>query len=88
MWGKEGSKLGELYYPYCLGLDGKGHVYVCEYGNHRIQKFTLDGKSVGSWGSAGRKPGQLNTPWAFVLDSRGRVHVLDSMNHRVQRFVL
>jgi hypothetical protein len=53
-----------------------------------VQKFTLDGKSVGCWGSAGRKPGQLNTPWAFVLDSRGRLHVIDSMNHRVQRFVM
>ena len=88
MWGTQGSEPGQMYYPYCLALDGKGHVYVCEYGNHRVQKFTLDGKSVGCWGSVGRKPGQLNNPWAFVLDSRGRVHVLDSMNHRVQRFVM
>ena len=88
VWGTQGSEPGQMYYPYCIALDGKGHVYVCEFGNHRVQKFTLDGKSVACWGSAGRKPGQLNTPWALVLDSRGRVHVLDSMNHRVQRFVM
>ena len=88
MWGDAGTEPGQLQYPYCLVLDGKGHVYVCEYGNHRVQKFTLDGKSVACWGSEGRKPGQLFNPWALVLDSRGRLHVLDSMNHRVQRFVM
>ncbi len=84
-WGEEGSEPGKLYYPYGLALDGKGHLYVCEYGNHRVQKFTLDGKSVGVWGSRGREPGQLNSPWAVALDSQGRLNVLDSSNHRVQR---
>ena len=74
-----------LYYPYDLALDGKGHLYVCEYGNHRVQKFTLEGTSVGSWGSHGREPGQLHNPWALALDSQGRLHVLDSNNHRIQR---
>ena len=88
MWGEQGSQLGQLRYPYCLALDGRGHVYICEYGNHRVQKLTLDGKPVASWGGEGRKPGQLYNPWALVLDSRGRCHVLDSNNHRVQRIVL
>jgi hypothetical protein len=61
---------------------------VCEYGNHRVQKFTLDGDSIACWGSEGRRPGHLFNPWALVLDSRGRLHVLDSNNHRVQRIVL
>ncbi len=78
----------QLQYPYCLILDGKGHVYVCEYGNNRIQKFTTDGKSVACWGSEGRRLGQLFNPWAMVLDSQGRLTVLDSNNHRVQRIVL
>jgi hypothetical protein len=56
-----------------------------EYGNHRVQKFTPDGKSLGCWGSPGSEPGQLANPWALVVDSQNRVHVVDSMNHRVQR---
>jgi hypothetical protein len=88
MWGKQGTAPGEMQYPYCLVLDGKEHVYICEYGNHRVQKFTLDGESVACWGHEGRKPGQLFNPWALVLDSRGRCHVLDSMNHRVQRIIM
>jgi hypothetical protein len=60
-------------------------LYVVEYGNHRVQKFTTDGRSLGCWGGPGREPGQLNSPWALAVDSHGRVHVLDSENHRVQR---
>jgi hypothetical protein len=56
-----------------------------EYGNHRVQKFTADGKSLGCWGGPGREPGQLHSPWALVIDSKDRVHVIDSENHRVQR---
>ena len=88
MWGTPGSQPGQLRYPYDLALDGKGHVYVCEWGNHRIQKFTLDGHSVAIWGTSGREPGQLHNPWALVRDSRGRIHVLDTYNHRVQRIAL
>ena len=86
-WGKPGQAVGCLSYPYNLVLDGKGHVYVCEYGNHRIQKFTLDGEPLGVWGSAGREPGQLNHPWSICRDSTGDFHIVDAANHRIQRFV-
>ena len=72
-------------YPYDLVLDGTGHIYVCEFGNHRVQKFTLDGELVSLWGNTGREVGELHNPWALVQDSKGRFHVLDTYNHRVQR---
>ena len=50
-WGEAGSAPGKLGYPYELILDGD-QIYVCEFSNHRIQKFTLDGESLGTWGSA------------------------------------
>lgn len=86
-WGVEGTELGQLRYPYDIVLH-EGHVYLCEYGNHRVQKFTPDGESLGAWGVNGRRDGELYQPWGCVLDSRGRLHVLDSYNHRVQRAVL
>ena len=61
-----------------------GSVFVAEFGNHRIQRFTRDGRSLGVWGSNGREEGQLSHPWALVEDARGRIHVLDTGNHRVQ----
>jgi len=59
-------------------------VYIAEFGNHRVQKFTRDGRSLGSWGTHGRQEGQLFNPWALVQDADGRIHVLDTNNHRVQ----
>jgi hypothetical protein len=86
-WGQRGHNPGELYYPYSIVLDGRGSVYLCEYGNHRVSKFTLDGRWLGTWGREGRDEGELFNPWALVVDRRGRLHVLDSNNHRVQRVV-
>ena len=88
IWGHQGSEPGELRYPYDLVLSHEGStptVYVCEFGNHRVQKFTRDGQFLGSWGTRGRAPGELFNPWAIALDARGRLHVLDTYNHRVQR---
>jgi DNA-binding beta-propeller fold protein YncE len=60
-------------------------LYVVEYGNQRVQKFTAEGKSLGCWGSSGKQPGQLACPWALAVDPAGAVLVIDSENHRVQR---
>jgi DNA-binding beta-propeller fold protein YncE len=94
-WGELGHAPGQLRFPYDILLDGAalagqpvGRVYLCEFGNHRVQKFTLEGEFVASWGANGRGPGQLDQPWGIARDSQGRMFVLDSYNHRVQRFRL
>lgn len=84
--GSKGTNPGQFRYPYGLQLDGQGHLYICEFGNHRIQKLTLNGEPVSSWGTVGKGPGQLHQPWGIGLDSLGSIHVLDTYNHRVQRF--
>lgn len=44
MWGKadgnDGSELGEFSYPTGVTIDSMGNVYVADFGNSRIQKFT------------------------------------------------
>lgn len=94
-WGTEGSEPGQLCYPYDILLDDAalkgerdGHVYLCEFGNHRVQKFTLDGRFVGLFGKNGRREGELDQPWGIARDSHGRMFVLDTYNHRIQRFWL
>jgi len=84
-WGEQGQQPGQLKYPYDLALDGRDHIYIVEFGNHRVQKFTTEGGSLAVWGKSGRASGQLFNPWAVDLDSLGRVYVLDTYNHRVQR---
>jgi DNA-binding beta-propeller fold protein YncE len=94
-WGEQGNAPGQLNYPYDILLDSAalagqadGYVYLCEYGNHRVQKFTTEGQFVGSFGKNGRRDGELDQPWGIARDSKGRMYVLDTYNHRVQRFRL
>jgi DNA-binding beta-propeller fold protein YncE len=94
-WGQEGNKFGQLKYPYDILLDdaalagrADGHVYLCEFGNHRVQKFTTEGEFVALFGKNGRREGELDQPWGIAKDSQGRMYVLDTYNHRVQRFWL
>jgi sugar lactone lactonase YvrE len=84
-WGAPGREYGQMNFPYDLFFHD-GHVFVCEFGAHRIQKFTLDGEVVGSWGQAGREEGQLQQPWAMCIDQEARIHLLDTYNQRIQRF--
>jgi len=94
-WGEQGSEPGQLNFPYDILLDDaalagepSGSVYLCEFGNHRVQKFTTDGQFVASFGHNGRREGELDQPWGIARDSQGRMFVLDTYNHRVQRFRL
>jgi len=86
IWGEQGEETGKLCYPYdlLLGRDGES-LYVCEFGNHRVQKFTRDGTWISAWGGAGRSDAELYQPWAFAQDSKGRLHVLDTYSHQVKR---
>ena len=83
--GTPGSGPGQLDYPYDVAVAPDGTLVVCEYGNQRVQRFSLEGTSLGTWGRPGREPGELWNPWAVGVDSRGRVFVVDSNNHRLQR---
>ena len=44
--GCEGSGDGQLRLPLGLGIDKFNQLIVCDYGNERLQLFTLDGKFV------------------------------------------
>lgn len=61
-------------------------VFVPDYENHRIQKFTSDGTFVKSWGTKGTEVGQLNKPHSMVFDSEGNLYVTDMNNYRIQKF--
>ena len=60
--GHAGTKLGELSYPYDVAVDAAGNIFVCEFGNSRIQVFDANCQPVEIIGGAGGKPGQFNNP--------------------------
>lgn len=38
--GTEGKANNQIGHPFCVYIDQKDDLYVCDFGNHRIQKFT------------------------------------------------
>ena len=45
--------------PVAVGIDSSGNVYVVDYWNHRIQKFTSDGTFLTKWGTFGTGDGEF-----------------------------
>jgi DNA-binding beta-propeller fold protein YncE len=84
--GAAGSGPGQLAAPRDAATDAAGNIFVADYGNDRVAKFTATGAWLTSWGSSGGKPSQFRRPYGVTVDVQGRVYVADSTNHRVQIF--
>ncbi|MBI5195589.1 MAG: hypothetical protein HZA10_04635, partial [Nitrospirae bacterium] len=85
--GSYGSGDGQFWYPESVTVDSLGNVYVTDFYNHRIQKFTSDGVFITKWGSYGSGDGQFNNPSGVAVDSSGNVYVTELGNNRIQKFV-
>ena len=85
-WGDVyGSGDGEMNRP--SGMARRDDVlFITDSKNHRVQKFSLDGKYIGQFGSHGSGHGQLDSPWGISLDKDGNVFVADWRNDRIQSF--
>ena len=86
-YGRAGSGLGELSYPYDIAVDARGYQFVCEFGNSRIQIFDPNCQPVEIIGGPGAAPGRFANPWGVALDSHGNLYVADALNHRIQKLV-
>jgi YD repeat-containing protein len=93
-WGQAGSYgSGEkqLVEPSAIALGGPSGesnftLLIADSGNHRIQRWTWDGKFVAEFGTLGSGKGQLNRPEAVEVDEQGTVWVGDRVNDRVEVF--
>ena len=77
---------GELQQPRGVAVRADGHVFVSDFGSHRIQEFDRTGGFVTQWGTFGSEPGQLNQPTGLSLGPDGSLAVADTWNGRVQLF--
>jgi DNA-binding beta-propeller fold protein YncE len=53
-WGTKGSAQGELTVPHSIAVDSKGHVWVGDRGNKRIQVFDADGNFLNEFTQFGQ----------------------------------
>jgi DNA-binding beta-propeller fold protein YncE/tetratricopeptide (TPR) repeat protein len=84
--GSAGSEPGFLKSPRGLALDGQGNFWVADTGNHRLQKFSLEGNLLQVLGKSGSGEGEFNSPSAVVVSPKGNICVADTGNKRVQVF--
>ena len=85
-WGSYGDGDGELNMPWGIAVDELGDVYVADWRNDRIQKFTADGEFIFKFGRSGSGNGELNRPAGIAVDMHGDIYVADTENDRVQLF--
>jgi DNA-binding beta-propeller fold protein YncE len=81
-----GSGRGQLNAPRDAATDSAGNIYVADYANNRIVKYSPRGAWITSWGTRGSEPGQFIRPYGVDVDRRDRIYVADSDNNRIQKF--
>lgn len=78
-WGSKGDEPGQFNDPHGMDFDSKGNIYIADTANHRIQKFSPDGKYITSLGGEmGINDDQFIMPFDVAVDSSDNVYVVDN----------
>jgi WD40 repeat protein len=78
---------GHFLMPTGLAVDSNhGWVYVADFWDCRIDKFSLSGELLASWGRHGTGGDEFNMIEGIGLDSEGNVYVNDSERGCVDKF--
>ena len=68
-FGKEGNQDGQFKFPSGLLVDSSNNLLVCDFGNSRVQQFSLDGRFTG------KSITRLSKPMAITTAPDGRILV-------------
>ena len=82
-FGSEGDRPEQMIYPTGVAVDRDDNVYVTS--EHKLQKFSRDGRLIKTVGRRGNKEGEFNVPRGVRLHN-GQVYVCDKDNHCIQMF--
>ena len=83
-----GSANGWFRTATAVHVGPNGNVFVADFYNHRVQKFTPEGAFLVGFGESGRGVGQFDRPTDMAVDEEGNVYVVDFGNNRIQKFSL
>ena len=85
-FGSTGAEPGQLNGPRGVAADGKGHVWVVDRVNNRVEEFNEAGGYLGKFGTTGTGNGQLSEPWGIAVTATGNIWVADTGNKRLEEF--
>ena len=87
-WGNYGpTDPNNFAFPQFIAVGEDGSIYVSDFGNKRIQKFSSSGEYVTHWGNSGKQLGDFYNPTGIVV-SDDSVFVVDRDLNRIQKFSL
>jgi len=83
--GDEGDDENQFFkYPMDIVIGKDGLIYICDFGNHRIQVFSEDGVYKRTIGRRGQGPADLLNPNRLAMDIHGNLIVAEHANSRIQ----
>ena len=87
--GGNGSSASQFSLPDRLYVDAYGNMYIPDYLNNRVQKWSVgatSGITVAGGNGQGKGANQLNFPSGVTVDAQGNIFVADQGNDRVQKW--
>ena len=66
--GSYGQGDGEFDTPWGIDIDSQGSIYIADWRNDRIQKFSPSGEFLSKFGSSGDGEGEFNRPADVAVD--------------------
>lgn len=86
------AAISQFKYPYGIGADSSGNIYVADTGNNRIRKITSDGvvstfagSGVSGFADGSAAVAKFNGPYDVAIDSSGNAYVADFYNNRIRK---
>ena len=79
----KGSGQGQLNRPWDVTFDSEGFLYVADTFNHRIQKFTPEGRVVNMFGTTDY---QLKYPAGITVDNNDLLYVTEGSKSQISIF--
>ncbi len=84
--GGRGKAEGEFNLPLMIEADERGHIYVVDSGNFRVQHFDDKGEFVSAFGQVGVRYGHFSRPKGIAIDDDGNLYVVDTSFGNFQIF--
>jgi len=84
-WGSVGKEKGQFTKPNGIAVSKDGLVYVADTENHRVQKFTLDGKYISEFYPGDSKYSK-DLPVDIAIDKDGNIYVSDPYLNKITKY--